>query len=252
MLAGVTATSIPHTGSTAVSTATGAVCTWVCGVSGADASRQELTDMLGFAYSRHLGFKYTADLLATHARNIETGTIAGHPMVEIKGTRLDGWGRIFKRVFDVIGSLLLIIVTSPIMLAAAIAIKLDSRGPVLFSRLDDGSPVTRVGEHGRPWRDAVGGGLGAGTRRQHVRPGDPARSALDHLGGGCLRGEPRGRDRGHGVHRQGAGGRLLAVAQPVTGRGATQWRAPNTGRATGCAAPGPALRRATMWFQGCA
>lgn len=121
-------------------------------VAGGDASRQQLTDMLGFAYSRHIGFKYTADLLATHARNIETATIAGHPMVEIKGTRLDGWGRIFKRAFDVVFSLLLVVLTSPIMLVAAIAVKLDSRGPTFFSRLDDGNPVTRIGEHGRPFR----------------------------------------------------------------------------------------------------
>jgi len=114
--------------------------------------REELSRLLGFAESRHLYFKYSADLLATHAKNIEIGTIAGMPVVEIKGTRLDGWGRIFKRTFDIAVSFLLIVLTSPIMLITALAIVIDSKGPVFFSRLDDGTPVSRIGEHGKPFR----------------------------------------------------------------------------------------------------
>ncbi len=119
---------------------------------GADTGREELSRILGFAYSRQLTFKYTADLLATRTRNTEFGEIAGLPIVEIKGTRLDGWGRIFKRIFDFVAALLLIVLTSPIMLVTAIAIKLDSKGPVFFSKLDDGTPVTRIGEQGKPFR----------------------------------------------------------------------------------------------------
>lgn len=114
--------------------------------------RESLATILGICQAHQVIFKYSADLLATHSKNIDVGAIAGIPIVEIKGTRLDGWGRIFKRCFDIVVSLMLIIVTSPIMIAAAIAIKLDSRGPVLFSRLDDGSPVQRIGEQGRPFR----------------------------------------------------------------------------------------------------
>ena len=50
--------------------------------------------------------------------------------------------RIIKRTMDIVGALLLLALTWPIMLAAAIAIKLDSPGPVLFKQ-------TRVGENGR-------------------------------------------------------------------------------------------------------
>ena len=35
------------------------------------------------------------------------------------------------------------------MLITAIAIKIDSKGPVLFSKLDDGKPVKRVGQKGK-------------------------------------------------------------------------------------------------------
>jgi exopolysaccharide biosynthesis polyprenyl glycosylphosphotransferase len=113
--------------------------------------RETLADILAFAQSRHLTFRYSADLLATRA-SLDIGAIAGVPIVEVKATRLDGWGRIFKRIFDVVASALLIVLTSPVMLIAAVAIKLDSPGPVFFARLDDGSPATRVGEHGRTFQ----------------------------------------------------------------------------------------------------
>lgn len=116
-----------------------------------DMSQELLADVLGYAESRHISFRYTADLLATHAKNIEINIVSGVPIVEVKGTRLNGWGRIFKRVFDIIASLILIILTSPIMLVTAIAIVIDSRGPIFFSKLEDGSPVDRVGEHGKPF-----------------------------------------------------------------------------------------------------
>lgn len=116
------------------------------------ADRAALERMLEFAQSHHVDFKYSADLFATHARNIEIGAVAGVPLIEMKRTKLDGWGRIFKRTGDILGSLTLLILTSPIMLLAAIAIKIDSRGPLFFSRLDDGSPLQRVGEGGKPFR----------------------------------------------------------------------------------------------------
>lgn len=93
----------------------------------------------------HLTYKYSADFLDTQLSNFDITTLGGAPIIEIKRTALDGWGRIYKRVFDVVASLVLIIVTSPIMLLAAIAIKLDSPGTVFFS-------YQRIGQYGKPFR----------------------------------------------------------------------------------------------------
>ena len=41
---------------------------------------------------------------------------------------------IFKRIFDFIFALLLLIILSPIMLLAAIWVKLESKGPVIFKQ----------------------------------------------------------------------------------------------------------------------
>jgi len=108
--------------------------------------------LFDFADEHHLVFKYAADLLETKVLRVEVDDFAGIPVVEVKKTPLDGWGRVAKRIVDILGSAALIIITSPIMLLVAIAVKLDSRGPILFSRLDDDSTLYRIGQYGKKIR----------------------------------------------------------------------------------------------------
>ncbi len=115
-------------------------------------SKAEALRLYDFAAEQHLVYKYVADLLEVKVLRTEVSDLAGIPIVEVKKTTLDGWGRILKRAVDIFGSSVLIIIFSPILLIVALAIKLDSRGPIFFSRRDDGSVVTRVGEGGRPFR----------------------------------------------------------------------------------------------------
>lgn len=107
-------------------------------------SLEQTTALVNFANENHLVFKYTADLLGAQLTNLDVQTFAGTPVIEVKRTRLDGWGRIYKRIFDIIGSLFLMILTSPVMLLIAIAIKLDSKGPVFFK-------YQRIGQYGKPF-----------------------------------------------------------------------------------------------------
>ena len=93
-----------------------------------------------------------ADLLEVKVLRTEVSELLGIPIVEVKRTTLDGWGRVFKRLFDIIVSALLIIILSPILILTALLIVLDSRGPVFFSQRDDGTPVYRVGEGGKPFK----------------------------------------------------------------------------------------------------
>ena len=115
-------------------------------------SKAEIVRLYDFADEHHLTFKYIADLLDTKVLKTEIDEVAGIPVIEVKKTTLDGWGRISKRLFDIIASGILIIILSPIYLLTAIIIKLDSSGPVFFNRLDDGSPLCRIGQAGRKFR----------------------------------------------------------------------------------------------------
>lgn len=65
------------------------------------------------------------------------------PLLDIRSTPLDNvLNRFLKRTLDIVGSLILIIVTSPLMLFTAIGVKISSPGPILFRQ-------TRVGRQNR-------------------------------------------------------------------------------------------------------
>lgn len=112
-------------------------------------SKAETLRLFDFADEHHLTFKYAADLLDTKVLKTEVATIFGTPIVEVVKTPLDGWGRIAKRIFDVICSIALIVIFSPIIILTIIFIKVDSKGPIFFARRDDESPLYRVGQGGR-------------------------------------------------------------------------------------------------------
>jgi len=105
-------------------------------------SRKDTISLINFAKYNHIIFKYVAGPFEARATNIETHMIAGLPVIEIKKTPLDGWKKIIKRFFDLISSIFFIILFSPIMLIAAIAIKINSKGPVIYKN-------QRVGQNGK-------------------------------------------------------------------------------------------------------
>lgn len=67
--------------------------------------------------------------------------VAGMPLIHVDEPQAAQAGRWLKRAFDVVSSLGLIILSSPVMLATAIAIKVEDGGPVFFKQ-------TRVGRNG--------------------------------------------------------------------------------------------------------
>jgi Undecaprenyl-phosphate glucose phosphotransferase len=58
--------------------------------------------------------------------------IGGLSLMGLKEFPLTGWNKVLKRGMDIIVSFLVLLVTVPILLITAIAIKLTSRGPVFF------------------------------------------------------------------------------------------------------------------------
>lgn len=115
-------------------------------------SKAESLRLYDLANENHLTFKYVADLLEVKVLKTEVSEIAGVPVVEVKETTLDGWGWIIKRMGDIVLSALIILLLSPLIIITAILIKIDSSGPIFFSRRDDGSPLCRVGQGGQTFR----------------------------------------------------------------------------------------------------
>ena len=55
-------------------------------------------------------------------------------MIDLFDKPINDWDSVAKRAFDIFFSLFGIVVFSPIIIATAIAIKLESKGPVIFKQ----------------------------------------------------------------------------------------------------------------------
>jgi exopolysaccharide biosynthesis polyprenyl glycosylphosphotransferase len=106
-----------------------------------DIPMKDLRGASDFCHRNRIEFKFVPAILQSISTNFEIKTLFDEPVIEIKNTPLDGWGKIAKRIFDIIGSFFGIVITSPLLLLTAIAIKLDSRGPIIFKN-------ERVGHNG--------------------------------------------------------------------------------------------------------
>ncbi len=67
------------------------------------------------------------------------------PVVAVSNSTPNTLQRIFKRVFDLFFTSLALLLLAPVLVIIAIAIKIDSRGPVLFKQ-------TRIGKNGKPFQ----------------------------------------------------------------------------------------------------
>jgi exopolysaccharide biosynthesis polyprenyl glycosylphosphotransferase len=70
--------------------------------------------------------------------------LGGLPLLGLQGVNPKGWQFTVKHIFDRVGAALILIVLSPVMIGAAIAVKVTSAGPVFFRQ-------RRVGRDGRPF-----------------------------------------------------------------------------------------------------
>ncbi len=72
-------------------------------------------------------------------------SLNGLPLINLRRIPLDNLGNAFvKRAMDIAGSLVLIVLSSPVMLLAAVGVKLSSPGPIIFRQ-------KRVGLNKKPF-----------------------------------------------------------------------------------------------------
>jgi len=98
--------------------------------------------------------------------------MAGLPLINLRRVALDDMGaQIAKRIMDVLGSLVLIAVTSPLMLIAAVGTRLSSPGPVIFTQ-------ERIGKDRKPFKMLKFRSmrLNDASDSAWTRPGDPRRT----------------------------------------------------------------------------
>lgn len=109
---------------------------------GHELSKDEMLKLIRFCEDNSIALQYIPSLMGLYTSQMTIDTIAGFPMIELSPTPLVGWGRIIKRIFDIVVSAIGIIILSPVLLILALIIKINSQGPVVFAQ----KRVGRMGE----------------------------------------------------------------------------------------------------------
>lgn len=73
------------------------------------------------------------------------GNVAGEPLIDISRPDISPTTAACKRASDIVGSIIALVLLSPVMAITALAVKIDSKGPVFFLQ-------ERVGLHKRKFR----------------------------------------------------------------------------------------------------
>ncbi len=79
--------------------------------------------------------------------NVKQSAIWRTPLVQVSPELMPIWQRVVKRLFDILVSLFVLIVFSPVYLITAIIVKASSPGPVFYVQ-------ERIGKNGRPFKMA--------------------------------------------------------------------------------------------------
>jgi len=112
--------------------------------------------VFGEAKRLRLDLKIVPELFGCDPAEQEIEHVGGLPVICVHAERLPSAGLVIKRIIDILGASLGLILVLPLMVAIALLIKLDSPGPVLYA-------AKRAGRKGRPfqcykfrtmWRDA--------------------------------------------------------------------------------------------------
>ncbi len=106
------------------------------------APQDRMMDLIGECMRLRVRWKVVPNLCDLMLERVHLDHVGGLPLIGLRGSRVLGFNWAMKRAFDLTVSAAALLVLAPLLAVIASAIKLTSRGPVLFKQ-------ARVGLHGR-------------------------------------------------------------------------------------------------------
>jgi exopolysaccharide biosynthesis polyprenyl glycosylphosphotransferase len=102
-------------------------------------------EILTYAQEHHVAYRFVPGNSELFVGNLEVELFGGSmPMIAVHQTALIGWGRIAKRLFDILISFLLLVITSPLLLLVAVLeVTIGGGFPIFFRQ----PRLTRFNRH---------------------------------------------------------------------------------------------------------
>lgn len=97
-----------------------------------DAKDAKQLEIMEFCQLNHIGYQYAPSISGIYTSKIFSTQIGATPIIELRPTPIEGWGRVTKRLFDVIFTTLITIISLPLQVIIYLLIKFTDPGPVIY------------------------------------------------------------------------------------------------------------------------
>lgn len=106
---------------------------------------KSITNILNKLEGLNVQKKIVPDMYSIISGQVKMTSILDEPLIHIETEIMPQWQKVFKRLFDIIFSIFVIILLSPLFIIIAILIKISSEGPIFYTHY-------RIGLNGKPFK----------------------------------------------------------------------------------------------------
>lgn len=106
---------------------------------------ERLSSVISRINNERIVIKVLPDMYDILSGSVKLNNIFGALLMEVNAEVMPAWQRILKRLMDIVLSLIAILILIPVYIGLAIAVKLSSKGPILFFQ-------QRIGLHGKGFK----------------------------------------------------------------------------------------------------
>jgi exopolysaccharide biosynthesis polyprenyl glycosylphosphotransferase len=108
-------------------------------------NKQEINEVLTLLRNYNVTVKAISDIHDIISGSVKTTSLYDEPLKEILPDVFPQWQKASKRMFDIITSLIAILILLPVYLLVGILVKVSSQGPIFYTQ-------ERIGLNGKPFR----------------------------------------------------------------------------------------------------
>lgn len=109
----------------------------------ADSDRND--EVLAYAQEHHIAYRFVPGNSRLFTGSIEVSLFEGVPMIAVHQTALIGWGRIVKRLFDLVVVSILLVIASPLILTIWMLITIFGGGNAIYKQTRMSRFHTKIG-----------------------------------------------------------------------------------------------------------
>lgn len=89
--------------------------------------------ILAAAQTNHINYSFIPGEAEFYAGKHTVDVFLGYPIISVSQTPLIGWGAVAKRIFDLFGSIVLLIILSPLLLLVSLLQLILNPGPIFYT-----------------------------------------------------------------------------------------------------------------------